>query len=160
MTNLPFALKFPAVLRTISWKTLLVCIAGVLLACTIAYAELPVAVPETTAAELARIREGNISWVAFRVLELAIPLLFLFTGLGARPAPSMRIDFRPPLVLDSHVLACAYLVLAALIALPFDFYAGYVRAQPAFKNPRMCRGHSLRGGLQDRASEQVEIHEE
>ena len=76
MTNLPFALKFPAVLRTISWKTLLVCIAGVLLACTIAYAELPVAVPETTAAELARIREGNISWVAFRVLELAIPLLF------------------------------------------------------------------------------------
>jgi hypothetical protein len=82
MTNLPFALKFPAVLRTISWKTLLVCIAGVLLACTIAHAELPVAVPETTAAELARIREGNISWVAFRVLELAIPLLFLFTGLA------------------------------------------------------------------------------
>jgi hypothetical protein len=81
MTNLPFALKSPAVLRTISWKTLLACIAGVLLACTIAHAELPVAVPETTAAELARIREGNISWVASRVLELAIPL-FLFTGLG------------------------------------------------------------------------------
>jgi hypothetical protein len=82
MTNLPFALKSPAVLRTISWKTLLACIPGVHLACTIARAELPVAAPETTAAELARIRKGNISRVAFRLLELAIPLLFLFTGLG------------------------------------------------------------------------------
>jgi hypothetical protein len=160
MTNLPFALKFPAVLRTISWKTLLVCIAGVLLACTIAHAELPVAVPETTAAELARIREGNISWVAFRVLELAIPLLFLFTGLGARLRQVCESISGRRWFWTVTLFACAYLVLAALIALPFDFYAGYVRSQPAFKNPRMCRGHSLRGGLQDRCSEQVEIHEE
>ena len=131
MTNLPFALKFPTVLRTISWKTLLACIAGVLLACTIAHAELPVAVPETTVAELARIREGNISWVAFRLLELAIPLLFLFTGLGARLRQVCESISGRRWFWTVTLFACAYLVLAALIALPFDFYAGYVRAHAA-----------------------------
>jgi hypothetical protein len=110
---------------------LLACSASVLLACTIAHAELPVAVPETTAAELARIREGNISWVAFRLLELAIPLLFLFTGLGARLRQVCESIFGRRWFWTVTLFACAYLVLAALIALPFDFYAGYVRAHPA-----------------------------
>jgi hypothetical protein len=60
MTKLPFALKSPAWLRTISGKTLLACIAVVFLASTMAHAEVPVAVPETTAAALARIRDWNI----------------------------------------------------------------------------------------------------
>lgn len=131
MANLPFALKFPAVLRTISWKTLLACIAGVFLARTIAHAELPVAVPETTVAELARIREGNISWVAFRLLELAIPFLFLFTGLGARLRQVCESISGRRWFWTVTLFACAYLVLAALVALPFDFYAGYVRAHAA-----------------------------
>ncbi len=80
MTNLPFALKFPAVLRTISWKTSGRCF-----------------------------RHGHRQ---FGMGNRARPVLFLFTGLGAR-------------------LRCAYLVVAALIALPFDFYAGYVRAHAA-----------------------------
>src|SRR4249920_3515170 len=84
MTKLPFALKSQASLRTISGRTLLVCIAGVLVASTIAHAELPVAVPETTAAAVARIRDWNIGWAAFQLLALAIALLILFTGLGAR----------------------------------------------------------------------------
>src|ERR1700722_11907464 len=84
MTNHPLALKSSASLRTISGKTLLACIAGVLLASTIAHAEVPVAVPETTAAAVARIRDWNIGWAAFQLLALAIPLLILFPGLGAR----------------------------------------------------------------------------
>ena len=84
MTNLPFALKSPAVLRPIFRKILLACIAGVLLVPTMARAELPVVVPETTAAALARMRDGNIRWAAFQLLALAIPLLILFTGVGAR----------------------------------------------------------------------------
>ena len=131
MTDPPFPLKSPAVLRTISWKTLLACIAAVLLVCTIAHAELSVAVPETTPAELARIREGNISWVAFRFLELAIPLLFLFTGLGARLRQVCESISGRRWFWTVTLFASAYLVLAALIALPFDFYAGYVRAHAA-----------------------------
>src|ERR1700752_3328122 len=96
-------MKSPALRRTISWKTLLACIAGMLLASTIAHAELPVPVPETTPAALARIRDGNIQWAAFRLLDLAIPLLILFTGLGA-PSPHVRINLQPPLVLDDYAL--------------------------------------------------------
>jgi STE24 endopeptidase len=119
-------MKSPALLRTISWKTLLACIAGVLLASTIAHAELPVPVPETTPAALARIRDGNIQWAAFRLLDLAIPLLILFTGLGARLRRMCESISGHRWFRTVTLFACAYLVLAGLIALPFDFSAGYV----------------------------------
>jgi hypothetical protein len=128
MTNLSFALKSPVALRTISWKTLLACIAGVLLACTIAHAELPVAVPETTPDALARMRDGNIRWAAFQLLALAIPLFILFTGLGARLRRLCESISVHRWFWTVTLFACAYLALAALIALPFDFYFGYVQA--------------------------------
>jgi STE24 endopeptidase len=147
MTNLPFALEFPAVLRRIPWKTLLACIAGVLLACTIAHAALPVAVPETTPDALARMRDGNIRWAAFQLLALAIPLFILFTGLGARlrrlcESISAHRWFR-----TVTLFACAYLALAALIALPFDFYFGYVQAHAVGQSdqtlPNWLKGESV-----------------
>jgi Zn-dependent protease with chaperone function len=110
---------------------LFTCIAGVLLASTVAHAELPVAVPETTAAALARMRDANIHWTAFRLLELAIPLFFLFTGLGARVRRMCESISGRRWFWTVTLFACAYLVLAALIALPFDFYAGYVEAHAA-----------------------------
>src|ERR1700741_4682479 len=118
-------MKSPALLRTISWKTLLACIAGVLLASTIAHAEFPVPVPETTPAALARIRDGNIQGAAFRLLDLAIPLLILFTGLGARLRRMCESISGHRWFSTVTLFACAYLVLAGLIALPFDFSAGY-----------------------------------
>jgi len=131
MTHLRFALKFPACLRTIPSKTLLACIAGVLLAPAIARAELPVAVPETTAAALARMRDGNIHWAAFEILALAIPLLILFTGLGARLRRMCESVSGHRWFWTVTLFSCAYLVLSGLIALPFDFYAGYVQAHAA-----------------------------
>lgn len=131
MTSLRFALASPAWLRTISCKTLPACIAGVLLASTIAHAELPVAVPETTAAALARMRDGNIGWAAFQLLALAIPLLILFTGLGARLHQMCESISGRRWFWTVTLFACAYLVLAALIALPFDFYLDYVRGHAA-----------------------------
>jgi Zn-dependent protease with chaperone function len=119
-------MKSPALLRTISWKTLLACIAGVLLASTIAHAELPVPVPETTPAALARIRDGNTQWAVFRLLDLAIPLLILFTGLGAHLRRKCESISGHRWFWTVTLFACAYLVLAGLIALPFDFSAGYV----------------------------------
>jgi STE24 endopeptidase len=131
VTSFPSVMKSPALPRTISWKSLLVCIAGVLLASTIAHAELPVPVPETTPAALARIRDGNIQWAAFRLLDLTIPLLILFTGLGAHLRRMCESISGHRWFWTVTLFACAYLVLAGLIALPFDFSAGYVWAHAA-----------------------------
>jgi STE24 endopeptidase len=147
MTNLPFALEFPAVLRRIPWKTLLACIAGVLLACTIAHAALPVAVPETTPDALARMRDGNIRWAAFQLLALAIPLFILFTGLGARLRRLCESISAHRWFWTVTLFACAYLALAALIALPFDFYFGYVQAHAVGQSdqtlPNWLKGESV-----------------
>jgi hypothetical protein len=83
MMSVRFVLESRASLRTISWKTWSVCIAGAILASTIAHAEVPVEVPKTTVALLVQQRDANIRWAAFQLLALAIPLFFLFTGLGA-----------------------------------------------------------------------------
>jgi STE24 endopeptidase len=131
MTSPRFALESRPWLRTISWKTLLPCIAVVLLASTFAHAESPVAVPETTTVALARMRDANIHWTAFRLLELAIPLFFLFTGLAARLRRMCESISGHRWFWTVTLFACVYLVLAALIALPFDFYAGYVEAHAA-----------------------------
>lgn len=124
-------MKSRALLWTISWKILLACIAGLLLASTIARAELSVPVPGTTPAALARIRVGNIQWAAFRLLELAVPLLILFTGLGARLRRMCESITGHRWFWTVTLFACAYLVLAGLIALPFDFSAGYLWARTA-----------------------------
>jgi Zn-dependent protease with chaperone function len=131
MTGLLFVLNSPGRLRTISWKTWVVCFAGTILASTIAHAEVPVAVPKVTEAALKGMRDANIRWAAFRFLDLAIPLLFLFTGLGARLRRRCESISGRRWFWTVTLFACAYLVLAALIALPFDFYSGFVQAHAA-----------------------------
>jgi hypothetical protein len=139
MTKLLFALKSPAVLRKISWKPLLAGIAGVLLVSTMAHAESPVAVPETTAAALARMRDGNIRWAAYQLLALAIPLFILFTGLGARLRGMCESMSGLRWFWTVTFFACAYLVLAALIALPFDFISAMSGGMPLDGRTRACR---------------------
>ncbi len=131
MTGLRFERNSQAWLRTVSWGLLVACLAGFFLGCTVACVELPVAVPETTATALARIRSANIHWAAFRLLDLAIPLLILFTGLGARLRRMCESLSGHRWFWTLTLFACVYLVLAALIALPFDFYAGYIEAHVA-----------------------------
>ena len=123
--------EIPAFLGTISSKAVVVCIAGVILSSTVAYAELPVEVPKTTAALLAQERDADIYWTVFRLLSLAIPLLVLFTGLGARLRRMCESSSGRRWFWTVTIFACGYLVLAALIALPFDFYAGYVQPHSA-----------------------------
>ncbi|MGD0508387.1 MAG: M48 family metalloprotease [Terriglobales bacterium] len=124
-------LESPTWPRAISWQTLLACIAGVILSSTLAYAELPVEVPKTTAVLLAQERHGDIYWAAFRLLSLAIPLLVLFTRLGTRLRGICEHLSGHRSFWTVTLFACAYLVLAALIAMPFDFYAGYVQPHAA-----------------------------
>ncbi len=111
ITSLRFVRKSPAWLRTISRQALVACIAGAILASTIVHAQAPVAVPETTAAALARMRDANIHWAAARLLELAIPLFFLFTGLGARLRRKCENISGRRWFWTVTLFACAYLVL-------------------------------------------------
>jgi STE24 endopeptidase len=131
MKSLRFGRESPAWLRTIAWKPLAAFIAVTILTTTIAQAELPVEVPNTTAALLAKERHGDVYWAAFRLLSLAIPLLILFTGLGARVRRICAFISGQRWFWTVTLFACAYLVLAALIAMPFDFYAGYVQPHAA-----------------------------
>jgi STE24 endopeptidase len=115
--------------RAISWNASLASIVGVILSSSLAYAELPV--PKTTPALLAGERQADIYWTAFQLLALAIPLLILFTGLGARLRRRCESFTGHRWFWTVTLFACAYLVLAALIALPFEFYAGYVQPHAA-----------------------------
>jgi STE24 endopeptidase len=126
-----FQLESPAWLRHISWKTWVACIGGAILSSALAHAELPVGVPKATIAELADMRRGDIYWAAFRLLDLAIPLLILCTGFGARLCRKCESISGHRWFWNVTLFACAYLILAALIAVPFDFYAGYVQPHAA-----------------------------
>jgi STE24 endopeptidase len=127
MMSLRFVLEPRASLRTISWKTLAVCIAGAILASTMAHAELPVEVPKATESLLVGERDANIRWAAFQLIALAIPLFFLFTGLGARLRRMCESISGRRWFWAVTLFICAYLILAALIALPFDYYVGYIQ---------------------------------
>jgi STE24 endopeptidase len=131
MMRVRFVLEARASLRTISWRTLAVCIAGAILTSTIAHTEVPVAVPQVTEAALAQLRDANIRWAAFRLLALAIPLCFLFTGLGARLRRMCESISGRRWFWTVTLFACAYLVLAALIALPFEFSIDYIQPHVA-----------------------------
>ena len=148
MTNLRLVPAYPAWLRTISWKTVVACIAGAILAATVAHAELAVAVPQITVAQLAQQRDGNIHWVEFRLLELAIPLLFLFTGLGARLRRKCESITGGRWFWTVTLFVCAYLVLATLIALPFDFYVGYVEQHAAGRSDQTLQNWLAGEGVQ------------
>ena len=131
MTSFRFVLNSPAWLRTISRRKLGICIAGAILTSMIAHAEAPVAVPKVTEAALVQMRDANIRWVSFRLLALAIPLFFLFTGLGARLRRMCESISGRRWFWTVTLFACIYLALAALIALPFDFYGDYIQPHVA-----------------------------
>lgn len=99
-------------LPAISRKTLAVCIAGAILASTIAYAELPVEVPKATEALLVGERDANIRWAAFQLIALAIPLFFLFTGFGARLRRMCESISGHRWFWTVTLFVCAYLVMA------------------------------------------------
>src|SRR5271167_3840281 len=127
MMSLRFVLESRASLRIVSWKTLAACIAGAIMASTIAHAELPVEVPKATVALLIQQRDANIRWAAFQLIALAIPLFFLFTGLGAHLRRMCESISGRRWFWTVTLFVCAYLVLAALIALPFDYFVSYIQ---------------------------------
>jgi STE24 endopeptidase len=127
MTSFRFARKPHKWLRGISWRTLAACTAGAILASTIAHGEVPVTVPKATEALLAGQQVANIRWAALQLIALAIPLFFLFTGLGARLRRMCESISGRRWLWTTTLFVCVYLIVAALIALPFDYFVGYIR---------------------------------
>jgi hypothetical protein len=103
------------------------CTAGAILASTIAHGETPVTVPKATEALLAGQQVANMRWAALQLIALAIPLFFLFTGLGARLRRMCESISGRRWLWTTTLFVCVYLIVAALIALPFDYFVGYIR---------------------------------
>src|SRR5271156_6527990 len=143
MMNLNSILESRALPRIISWKALAACIAGAVLASTIAHAEVPVEVPKATVALLIQQRDANIRWAAFQLIALAIPLFFLFTGLGARLRRICESISGRRWFWTVTLFTSAYLVLAALIVLPFDFYVGFIQPHAAGWSPHLLKGEGV-----------------
>lgn len=138
MTYHRFLLESRTWLRIISWKTLLACIAGIILAPTIAHADVPVAVPLASPSVLAGMRDANIRWAAFRLIALAIPLFFLFTGLGARLRRWCESVSGRRWFWTATFFVCAYLFLAALTALPLTIMSASSSRMPLARRTRAC----------------------
>ena len=127
MTSFRIAREPHTWLRTISWRTLAACIAGTIVASAIAHGEVPVGVPKATEALLAGQQVANIRWAALQLIALAIPLFFLFTDLGARLRRMCESISGRRWFWTTTLFVCVYLILAALITLPFDYFVGYIR---------------------------------
>lgn len=85
-----------------------------------------VAVPEPSAQALAYRRGGIVLWIVDTLLGLAIPLLFLFTGLSAWLSRwAARMSKRR--FVSIAMYWTAFVVLSTMITLPIDFYESFVR---------------------------------
>ncbi|HEY2531722.1 MAG TPA: M48 family metalloprotease [Xanthobacteraceae bacterium] len=96
------------------------------LASAIAYADAPVAVPTATQAAIAFSRHREPLWAAAQLLPSLIACFVLFTGLGARMRGSCARLARGGRFWTVTLFACAYVILAALITMPFDYYRDVV----------------------------------
>ncbi|MCB1107928.1 MAG: M48 family metallopeptidase [Chlamydiia bacterium] len=86
----------------------------------------PVLVPEASPKAMSFYHSGNILWIIQQVWSLAIPAIILFTGWGARLRnvceKITRIWFW-----KTALFTLFFLIIVALLTLPLEFYAGYIR---------------------------------
>ena len=86
----------------------------------------PVAVPDPSPKAVRFYRSGLRLWVVGRVWSVAVPVLFLVTGLSARIRRFASGRGRPWLV-EIVIYAVAFLAIEFLLNLPLRYYAGFVR---------------------------------
>jgi len=89
-------------------------------------ADQPVPVPEPSALALQYYRSGNVLWIIDQVLGLAVPAMFLLTGLSAR----MR-NWAWTIGRKWFFALCVYFILYSLLSLvilsPWAYYTEFVR---------------------------------
>src|SRR5262249_8343112 len=86
----------------------------------------PVPVPEPSEKALAYYHSGIVLWVVNTILGLAIPLLFLFTGLSARIRNWARHLGRK-WFFAIGIYFLFFSVISFLIDLPLSYYEGFLR---------------------------------
>ena len=86
-----------------------------------------VAVPEPSALAVQYYRTGVPLWVAGTLLDLAIPALLLWTGWSARMRAAARRLGRSRWYPTVALFGVLYVLVMALLELPFGWYVGFVR---------------------------------
>jgi Zn-dependent protease with chaperone function len=86
----------------------------------------PVPVPEPTEKALRYYRTGNLWWVVGILWGIAVPLVFLFSGLSAKLRDWAQAAGRKWFFVVA-IYAVLFTVVAWIIDLPIAYYMGYVR---------------------------------
>ena len=86
-----------------------------------------VAVPEPSALAVQYYRTGVPLWVAGTVLDFAVPALLLWTGWSARMRTAARRLGRSRWYPTVALFGVLYVLVMALLELPFGWYVGFVR---------------------------------
>lgn len=85
-----------------------------------------VPVPEPSAKAVQHYRTGNVCWFAWRVWQIALPAIFLFSGFSAR----LR-DFSRRVGRNWYFTLCLYFAVVAVanycLEFPLIYYTGFVR---------------------------------
>jgi Zn-dependent protease with chaperone function len=92
---------------------------------TTATATIPV--PEPSALAVQYHRSGHLIWAGATALELLVPAALLFTGLSAHVRSLARRIARGRWFLTVAIYGAAYVLIQAIVFLPFAWYAGFVR---------------------------------
>jgi STE24 endopeptidase len=92
---------------------------------TTATATIPV--PEPSGLAVQYHRSGHLIWAGATALELLVPAALLFTGLSARVRSLARRIARGRWFFTIAIYAAAYILIQAIVFLPFAWYAGFVR---------------------------------
>lgn len=86
-----------------------------------------VSVPEPSGLAVQYHRSSHLLWGGATALELLVPGALLLTGLSARVRDLARRATRGRWFLTVAVYGVAYVVVQAIVFLPFAWYAGFVR---------------------------------
>jgi STE24 endopeptidase len=84
-------------------------------------------VPEPSALAVQYYRSGHLIWAGATALELLVPAALLFTGLSARVRDLARRIARGRWFFTVAIYGVAYVLIQAIVLLPFAWYAGFVR---------------------------------
>lgn len=86
----------------------------------------PVPVPEPTEKAISFYKSGNILWIVQNLWGLAIPALILFSGFAAR-LRKFCDGVTQRWFWHTALFALLYLIITAILTLPLDYYAGFIR---------------------------------
>jgi STE24 endopeptidase len=84
-------------------------------------------VPEPSALAVQYYRSGHLIWAGATALELLVPAALLFTGLSARVRDLARRIARGRWFPTVAIYGATYVLIQAIVLLPFAWYAGFVR---------------------------------